>query len=190
MDEFKTDEADELPQGSATSPRWTGAPSIALAHGLNEQCVELVCDLAASSSIEELPRFILQNRDLWRLLEPTLASASVQIISGPFAALTACGFPLCWSDEDTITIDQSYLRLARLASSEAQVIVGKSFGQDRKPARASLLHRRPKCRYMRSWTSRIVGEDGNVQSIAPWVVDALVKIVINDVVTDAHKSEL
>jgi uncharacterized protein (DUF2126 family) len=35
-----------------------------------------------------------------------------------------------------------------------------------------------------------MGEDGNVQSIAPWVVDALVKIVINDVVTDAHKSEL
>ena len=69
MKEFETDEAAELPQGSATSPRWTGAPFIALAHGLNEQCVELVCDLAASSSIEELPRFISQNRDLWRLLE-------------------------------------------------------------------------------------------------------------------------
>jgi hypothetical protein len=32
MDEFKTDEAAEMPQGSASSPRWTGAPSIALAH--------------------------------------------------------------------------------------------------------------------------------------------------------------
>jgi hypothetical protein len=70
MDEFKTDETAELPQGSATSPRWTGAPSIALARGLNEQCVELVCDLAASFAIEELPPFILQNRDVWRLLEP------------------------------------------------------------------------------------------------------------------------
>ncbi len=69
MDEFKTEEADELPQTSATSPRWTGAAFIALVHGLNEQCVELVCDLAASSSIENLPRFISQNRDLWRLLE-------------------------------------------------------------------------------------------------------------------------
>jgi hypothetical protein len=81
MDEFKTDEAAELPQGSATSPRWTGAPSIALADGLNEQCVELVCDFAASSSIEELPRFILQNRDLWRLLEP---DARKRVAAFPF----------------------------------------------------------------------------------------------------------
>ncbi|MHB8721825.1 MAG: hypothetical protein ACYDAH_10560 [Steroidobacteraceae bacterium] len=88
MDEFKTEEADELPQTSVTSPRWTGAPSIALAHGLNEQCVELVCDLAASSSIEELPRFILQNRDLWRFLSPTLASASRHslLLSSTFAS--------------------------------------------------------------------------------------------------------
>jgi hypothetical protein len=81
MDEFETDEAAEMPQGSATSPRWSGAASIALAHGLNEQCVELVCDLAASSSIEELPRFILQNRDLWRLLEP---DARKRVAAFPF----------------------------------------------------------------------------------------------------------
>jgi hypothetical protein len=81
MDEFETDEAAEMPQGSATSPRWTGAPSIALAHGLNEQCLELVCDLAASSSIEDLPRFILQNRDLWRLLEP---DARKRVAAFPF----------------------------------------------------------------------------------------------------------
>ena len=81
MDEFKAEEADELPQTSATSPRWTGAPSIALAHGLNEQCVELVCDLAATSSVEELPRFILQNRDLWRLLEP---DARKRVAAFPF----------------------------------------------------------------------------------------------------------
>lgn len=81
MDEFKTEEAVELPQPSAMSPRWTGAPSIALAHGLNEQCVELVCDLAATSSIEELPRFILQNRDLWRLLEP---DARKRVAAFPF----------------------------------------------------------------------------------------------------------
>jgi len=81
MDEFKTDEAAEMSQGSATSPRWTGAPSIALAHGLNEQCVELVCDLAASSSIEELPQFILRNCDLWRLLEP---DARKRVAAFPF----------------------------------------------------------------------------------------------------------
>jgi hypothetical protein len=64
MDEFKTDEA------SAASPRWTGAPSIPLAHQLNEQCVELVCELANNPSAQELPPFILENRDLLRLLEP------------------------------------------------------------------------------------------------------------------------
>jgi hypothetical protein len=90
MDEFKTDEAAEISQGSATLPRWTGTPSVALAHGLNEQCVELVCDLAASSSIEEFPRFILQNRDLWRLLEPDARSASrySRLLSSTFASKT------------------------------------------------------------------------------------------------------
>jgi len=81
VDEFKTEEAEELPRTSATSPRWMGSPSIALAQGLNEQCVELVCDLADSSSIEELPRFILQNRDLWRLLEP---DARKRVAAFPF----------------------------------------------------------------------------------------------------------
>jgi hypothetical protein len=64
MDEFETDD-----EGSAASPRWIGAPSIPLAHQLNGQCVELVCELANDLSLQELPPFILQNRDLWRLLE-------------------------------------------------------------------------------------------------------------------------
>jgi hypothetical protein len=69
MDEFETDEAAGIPQGSATSPRWTGAASIALAHRLNEQCVEFLCELAITSSSQDLPPFVLQNRDQWRLLE-------------------------------------------------------------------------------------------------------------------------
>jgi hypothetical protein len=64
MDEFKTDDV-----ASAASPRWTGASSIPLAHQLNAQCVELVCKLANNLSAQELPPFILANRDLWRLLE-------------------------------------------------------------------------------------------------------------------------
>jgi hypothetical protein len=67
--EYK-DEADELPQGSQASPRWSGAPSIPLATQLNEQCIDLVCQLATALSIQELPPFVAQNRDLWRLLEP------------------------------------------------------------------------------------------------------------------------
>jgi hypothetical protein len=65
MDESKTDD-----EASSALPRWIGAPSIPLAHQLNGQCVDLVCELANDLSAQELPRFILQNRDLWRLLEP------------------------------------------------------------------------------------------------------------------------
>ena len=76
MDEFKADD-----ETSAASPRWTGAPSIPLAHQLNGQCVELVCELANDLSAQELPPFILQNRDLWRLLEP---EARKRVAAFPF----------------------------------------------------------------------------------------------------------
>jgi hypothetical protein len=76
MDEFKIDD-----EASAASPRWTGASSIPLAHQLNGQCVELVCELANNLSAEELPPFILENRDLWRLLEP---EARKRVAAFPF----------------------------------------------------------------------------------------------------------
>jgi len=75
------EEADELPQGPVASPRWTGAPSIPLAMQLNEQCVGLVCQLACTASIQELPPFVAQNRDLWRLLEP---DARQRVAAFPF----------------------------------------------------------------------------------------------------------
>jgi hypothetical protein len=80
MDEFETDEATELPRGSAASPRWSGAPSIELAHQLNVQCVELICELTVSPH-PTLPAFVLQNRDLWRLLEP---EARQRVAAFPF----------------------------------------------------------------------------------------------------------
>jgi len=80
MNEFKTDEAAELQEGPAASPRWTGAPSIELAHRLNAQCVEIACELAVSPH-RTLPAFILQNRDLWRLLEP---EARERVAAFPF----------------------------------------------------------------------------------------------------------
>jgi hypothetical protein len=70
MNEIKTDEEADLPEDAAALPRWTGAPYIPLGQQLNEQCVELVCELANNSAAQELPTFILHNRDLWRLLEP------------------------------------------------------------------------------------------------------------------------
>jgi hypothetical protein len=81
MDEFETDDAAELPEGSAALPRWTGTPNIALGTQLNEQCIELVCELAATSFYQQLPPFILQNRDLWRLLEP---EARKRVAAFPF----------------------------------------------------------------------------------------------------------
>jgi hypothetical protein len=78
VDEFKSEEGAE---SSATSPRWTGAPSIALAEQLNEQCIELVCELATPSSTQGLPPFVSQNRDLWRLLEP---DARKRVAAFPF----------------------------------------------------------------------------------------------------------
>jgi hypothetical protein len=83
VDELKTQAA----ESSTTSPRWTGAASIALAHQLNEQCVELVCELAATSSYQELPQFILQNRDLWRLLE---IEARKRVAAFPFVIFDLC----------------------------------------------------------------------------------------------------
>ena len=80
MVEYK-EEADELPQGSQASPRWTGAPSIPLATQLNEQCIHLVCQLATALSIQELPPFVAQNRDLWRLLE---SDARHRVAAFPF----------------------------------------------------------------------------------------------------------
>lgn len=75
------DEADELPRGSVSSPRWIGAPSLGLATQLNEQCIDLVCHLATALSIQELPPFVAQNRDLWRLLEP---DARQRVAAFPF----------------------------------------------------------------------------------------------------------
>jgi hypothetical protein len=91
MDEFKTDEAAALTQGSAAPPRWTGAPSIELAHQLNVQGVELICELAVSPN-PTLPAFVLQNRDLWRLLEP---EARQRVAAFPFVIVD-----LRFKDED------------------------------------------------------------------------------------------
>jgi hypothetical protein len=81
MNEIKTDEAADLPEDSAALPRWTGTPYIPLGQQLNEQCVELVCELAASP-LQTLPAFILKNRDLSRLLEP---EARKRVAAMPFA---------------------------------------------------------------------------------------------------------
>jgi hypothetical protein len=81
MNEIKTDKAPNLPEDSATLPRWTGAPYIPLGHQLNEQCIDLVCELANDPAQQQLPQFVLQNRDLWRLLEP---EARKRVAAFPF----------------------------------------------------------------------------------------------------------
>ena len=80
MDEIETTEAAAVHRVTARSPRWTGAPSIDLAHQLNAQCVELICQLAVSNH-RAMPAFVLETRDLWRLLEP---EARIRVAAFPF----------------------------------------------------------------------------------------------------------
>jgi hypothetical protein len=82
MDEFETETDERESQESPpTPPRWTGAPSIALAHQLNAQCLDILCELATGSADPHLPPFILQNRDLWRRLD---TEARTQLAAFPF----------------------------------------------------------------------------------------------------------
>jgi hypothetical protein len=81
MNETKTDEAADLPEDAAALPRWVGAPYIPLGQQLNGQCVELVCELANDPTHQHLPQFVLQNRDLFRLLEP---EARKRVAAFPF----------------------------------------------------------------------------------------------------------
>lgn len=50
-------------------PRWMGASSIRLAHQLNEQCIDLLCDIAIESPRETLCSLLALNRDLWIRLD-------------------------------------------------------------------------------------------------------------------------
>jgi len=71
MDEFETDN-----KASAASPRWIGARSIPLAHQLNEQCVELVCELAATSSTKNSRDSSCRTATSGGFLKPKLAYVS------------------------------------------------------------------------------------------------------------------
>lgn len=68
MNEFTAND-EAIEQQPSPPPRWKGARSIGLAHQLNEQCIELLCDLAAVSSAQSPLPFVAMNRDLWRGLE-------------------------------------------------------------------------------------------------------------------------
>lgn len=84
MDEFSEEEATESLDARAPSPRWAGAQFIGLAQHLNEQCIELICQLAVDPSFPELPPCVSENRDLWRLLE---AEERKRVAALPFVIL-------------------------------------------------------------------------------------------------------
>jgi hypothetical protein len=81
MNEFTSGEATERQPSSASPPRWKGAHSISLAHQLNEQCIELLCELAIPSPAQVLPPFITLNRDLWCALD---VAARARLAEIPF----------------------------------------------------------------------------------------------------------
>ncbi len=84
MDEFTADdEATELQPSPPPPPppRWKGAQSIGLAHQLNEQCIELLCELAGPSPTQAPPPFVELNRDLWCGLD---ISARKRLAAFPF----------------------------------------------------------------------------------------------------------
>jgi hypothetical protein len=78
--EFKTNYSSQANEAGA-SPRWTRAPTIALAHELNAQCIDVSFGLATNLSHHQLPPFILENRDVWRLLD---ANARQRVAAFPF----------------------------------------------------------------------------------------------------------
>jgi hypothetical protein len=66
MNEFEA----QLEGGERGSPpQWKGAPAIKLAHQLNEQCIELLCNLAAEQYDQAPWPFLEVNRDLWCRLD-------------------------------------------------------------------------------------------------------------------------
>lgn len=63
-------------------PHWKGADAIQLAYQLNERCIELLSELAASAPLaEDLPPFVQKNRDLWSNLN---ADARRRLATFPF----------------------------------------------------------------------------------------------------------
>lgn len=67
MHEFATGDS---PQSQRlVAQRWKGAPSIRLAHQLNERCIDLFCELALESSPENPWSIIASSRDLWCRLD-------------------------------------------------------------------------------------------------------------------------
>jgi hypothetical protein len=65
----------------SSRPEWKGVPSIRLAQQLNEQCIDLFCELAIDSSPEIPWSLVASNRDLWIRLD---ASARKRLAVFPF----------------------------------------------------------------------------------------------------------
>lgn len=67
MDEFGLEQKSGDQQSSR--PKWQGVQSIRLAQQLNEQCIDLFCELAIDSSPEVPWPLVASNRDLWIRLD-------------------------------------------------------------------------------------------------------------------------
>src|ERR1700722_5441553 len=97
--------------------------------------------------------------------------------------------PLVGANEDTITVDQSDLSFPRLTFSEAQLAGGESLGQDAGLHMRALLILAQNADIGAIGQPEPVGKKGNVEGVAARLIDALIEIVINDVIADADEAE-
>lgn len=74
-------------------PRWRGARSLALVYQLNERCLELLSQVAASSDADCTLALVQLHRDLWRNLD---ATARHRVARLPFVMVDIHFTDLAW----------------------------------------------------------------------------------------------
>lgn len=67
-------------------PRWKGAQSLGPVYQLNERCIELLCDAAASDSPQVTLSIVTEHRELWVGLD---LQARQRLASLPFVIVDA-----------------------------------------------------------------------------------------------------
>jgi hypothetical protein len=77
---------DTASRAAPAPPRWKGAQSISPVYQLNERCIELLCEVAASSSALDALSLVEELRDLWANLDLEARRRAARV---PFAIVEA-----------------------------------------------------------------------------------------------------
>lgn len=87
---------DDIATATATvpaPPRWRGVRSLALVHQLNERCLELLSQVAASANTDCPLALVQLHRDLWRNLDATARRLAARL---PFVMVDIRFTDLAW----------------------------------------------------------------------------------------------